>query len=54
MHDMSGWEVLSFVQHEPRLRAMRTVIVSGERASVPRRFGYMRKPFKIEALLEML
>jgi CheY-like chemotaxis protein len=54
MDDMSGWEVLSFVQHEPRLSAMRTVIVSGERATVPRRFGYLRKPFKIDALLEML
>ena len=54
MDDMSGWEVLSFVQTEPRLRTMRTVIVSGERATVPRRFGYMRKPFRIDALLEML
>ncbi len=54
MDDMTGWEVMSFVQHEPRLREMRTIIVSGEHATVPRRFGYMRKPFRLEALLEMI
>jgi len=54
MDDMSGWTVMSYVQCEPRLRDMKTVIVSGERANVPRRFGYMRKPFRIDALLEML
>jgi CheY-like chemotaxis protein len=54
MDDMSGWEVLSYVQREPRLCAMRTVIVSGERVTVPRRVGYLRKPFRIEALLEMI
>ena len=54
MDDMSGWTVMSYVQREPRLRDMKTVVVSGERATVPRRFGYMRKPFRIDALLEML
>src|SRR5262245_28478523 len=55
MDDMTGWEVMTLVQHEPRLQNMRTIIVSGERANnVPRRFGYMRKPFRLEALLEML
>ena len=54
MEDMSGWTVMSFVQNEPRLREMKTVIVSGERATVPRRFGYLRKPFRIDALLELL
>jgi CheY-like chemotaxis protein len=54
MDDMSGWAVMSYVQHEPRLRDMKTVVVSGERATVPRRFGYMRKPFRIDALLAML
>ena len=54
MDDMSGWTVMSYVQREPRLRDMKTIIVSGERATVPRRFGYMRKPFRIDALLEMI
>ena len=54
MDDMSGWEVMSFVQRSPRLKNMRTIVVSGERATVPKRFGYMRKPFRLEALIEML
>ena len=55
MDDMSGWEVLSHVQREPRLRDMKTIVVSGERSpQVPRKFGYMRKPFRLEALIEML
>ncbi len=55
MDDMTGWEVLSHVQREPRLRDMKTIVVSGERSpQVPRKFGYMRKPFRLEALIEML
>jgi CheY-like chemotaxis protein len=55
MDDMSGWEVLSYLQREPRLRDMKTIVVSGERSpQVPRKFGYMRKPFRLEALFEMI
>jgi len=55
MDGMSGWEVLSHVQREPRLRDMKTIVVSGERSpQVPRKFGYMRKPFRLDALLEMI
>jgi CheY-like chemotaxis protein len=55
MDDMSGWEVMSSVQRDPRLKDMRTIVVSGERSPrIPRKFGYMRKPFRLEALLEML
>jgi two-component system sensor histidine kinase/response regulator len=55
MDDMSGWEVMSFLQREPRLRDMKTIVVSGEQSPrVPRRFGYMRKPFRLEALFELL
>src|SRR3569832_1722783 len=32
MDDMSGWEVMSEVQRDPRLRDMKTVIVSGEQS----------------------
>jgi CheY-like chemotaxis protein len=54
MGSTSGWEVLSYVQRSPRLKDMRTIVVSGERATVPRRFGYLRKPFRLDALLELL
>ncbi len=55
MDDMTGWEVLSHIQRDPRLRDMKTVVVSGEQSpQLPRRFGYMRKPFRLEALFEML
>lgn len=55
MGDMSGWEVMSYLQKEPRLRTMKTIVVSGEQSpQVPKKFGYMRKPFRLEALLEML
>jgi CheY-like chemotaxis protein len=55
MDDMTGWEVLSHIQREPRLRNMKTIVVSGEQSpQIPRRFGFMRKPFRLEALLEMI
>jgi CheY-like chemotaxis protein len=55
MDDMSGWEVMSHVQRDPRLRDMKTIVVSGERSPrIPRKFGYMRKPFRLDALLEMI
>ena len=55
MDDMSGWEVMSYLQNEPRLRDMKTIVVSGEQSPrIPRKFGYMRKPFRLDALLEML
>jgi CheY-like chemotaxis protein len=55
MDDMSGWEVMSYLQREPRLRDMKTIVVSGEHSPrIPRKFGYMRKPFRLDALLAML
>jgi CheY-like chemotaxis protein len=55
MDDMSGWEVIGSLDREPRLRAMKTIIVTGEAASsVPRRFRYLRKPFRLEALVDLL
>ncbi len=55
MDDMSGWEVMSYLQREPRLRDMKTIIVTGEQAPrVPRRFGYLRKPFRLEVLYQLL
>ncbi|MEO6775894.1 MAG: response regulator [Kofleriaceae bacterium] len=55
MDDMSGWEVMTEVQRDPRLRDMKTVIVSGEQSPrIPRKFGYMKKPFRLDALFAML
>ncbi|MBV8760179.1 MAG: response regulator [Deltaproteobacteria bacterium] len=55
MDDMSGWEVMSEIDRNPRLRGMKTVIVSGEQSpKVPRRFYYMKKPFKLEQLFALL
>src|SRR3569623_1830404 len=54
MDDMNGWEVLSEVQRTPRLRAMKIVVVSGEQSpKVPRRFYYMKKPFRLEQLFAL-
>jgi CheY-like chemotaxis protein len=55
MDDMSGWEVMSEVQRNPRLRDMKIVVVSGEQSpKIPRRFHYMKKPFKLEQLFALL
>src|SRR3569623_3001772 len=55
MDDMSGWEVMSEVQRNPRLRDMKIVIVSGEQSpKIPRRFYYMKKPFRLEQLFALL
>jgi CheY-like chemotaxis protein len=50
MDDMNGWEVLSAI--EPR--RVPTVVVTGSSASVPKWVGHLRKPFRIDALLELL
>lgn len=55
MDDMSGWEVMSEVQRNRRLRDMKIVVVSGEQSpKIPRRFYYMKKPFKLDQLFELL
>jgi len=39
----------------PRLSVIGLVIVSGEQSpKIPRKFGYMKKPFRLEALFDML
>src|SRR3569623_2680902 len=44
MDDKSGWEVMSEVQRDPRLRDMKTVIVSGAQSPrIPRKIRYMQK-----------
>ena len=54
MDDMTGWEVLGALKSEPRFAQTQVVVVTGsmERVSPPTRV--LRKPFKIDALLEVL
>ena len=54
MDDMTGWEVLGALKNNPRFAKTQVVVVTGsaERVSPPTRV--LRKPFKIDALLEIL
>jgi CheY-like chemotaxis protein len=54
MDDMNGWEVLSMLRSHPRFGAFKVVVVSGSKGSVPKWAGYLRKPFRLDALLELL
>jgi CheY-like chemotaxis protein len=54
MDDMNGWEVITMVRSEPRLARTEIVVVTGSNAAVSPPTRVLRKPFKIEALLETL
>lgn len=54
MDDMNGWEVISMVRSEPRLAHVEVVVVTGSDAEVSPPTRVLRKPFKIEALLEVI
>lgn len=55
MDDMSGWEVLSMVRSNARLRGTRFVIASGlTRPALPRGVPFLQKPFTREQLLRAL
>ena len=54
MDDVTGWEVLSVLERHPRFGAFRVVVVSGAKATVPKWAGYLRKPFKVDALMTLL
>jgi CheY-like chemotaxis protein len=54
MDDMNGWEVISMLRSEPRLAGTEVVVVTGSDAAVAPPTRVLRKPFKIEALLEVL
>jgi CheY-like chemotaxis protein len=50
MDDMNGWEVLSAIKSQ----RIPTVVVTGSSASIPKWVAHLRKPFRIDALLELL
>ena len=54
MDDMNGWEVITMVRSEPRLANVEVVVVTGSDAAVAPPTRVLRKPFKLEALLEAL
>jgi CheY-like chemotaxis protein len=54
MDDMNGWEVLGALPDHPEFSSFRVVIVSGASTTVPKWADYLRKPFRIETLLELL
>jgi len=54
MDDMNGWEVLSELRSKPRLSKVKVVVVTGSDAKVAPPTRILRKPFKIEQLLELL
>jgi CheY-like chemotaxis protein len=54
MDDMNGWEVLTMLRRHPRFGSFKVVVVSGAKGVVPKWAGHLRKPFRIEALLELV
>jgi len=54
MDDMNGWEVLTMLRRHPRFDAFKVVVVSGAQGSVPKWAAQLRKPFRIDALLELV
>jgi CheY-like chemotaxis protein len=54
MDDINGWEVLSVLKRHPAFGSFRVIVVSGASGTVPKWAGHLRKPFRVEALLELL
>ncbi len=54
MDDMNGWEVLGAIRKNPRFAGVKVVVVTGSSAKVTAPVRVLRKPFKIDALIELL
>jgi CheY-like chemotaxis protein len=54
MDDMNGWEVLTMLRRHPSFGQFKVIVVSGAKGAVPKWVGHMRKPFRIDALLELV
>jgi CheY-like chemotaxis protein len=54
MDDMSGWEVLTAVKSDPRFAKTKVIVVTGSDAHVSPPTRVLRKPFKIQRLLDVL
>lgn len=54
MDDMNGWEVLTLLRKHPHFGSFKVVVVSGRQCPLPKWAGYLRKPFRIDALFDLL
>jgi len=54
MDDMNGFEVLGELQGNPRYKNVQVVVVTGSGKKLPPNLRVLRKPFKIDALIELL
>ena len=54
MEDVNGWEVLSMLKRHPAFGTFRVIVVTGTSGTVPKWAGHLRKPFRIDALLELV
>jgi CheY-like chemotaxis protein len=54
MDDMNGWEVLTMLRRHPSFDKFKVIVVTGAQGSVPKWVGHLRKPFRMEALLELV
>ena len=54
MDDMNGFEVLGELQSNPRYKNVQVVVVTGSGKKLPPHIRVLRKPFKIDALIELL
>lgn len=54
MDDMNGWEVLGSIRKNPRFAKTEIVVVTGFDGNVGAPVKVLRKPFKIDALMELL
>jgi CheY-like chemotaxis protein len=54
MDDMNGWEVLGSIRKNPRFAKTEIVVVTGWDGNVAAPVKVLRKPFKIDALMEVL
>lgn len=54
MDDVNGWEVMGALERHPMFGRFRVVVVSGASGRVPKWAGYLKKPFKVDALEALL
>lgn len=54
MADMNGFEVLTLLRSDPKYRGVQVVVVTGSGAKLPAHTKMLRKPFKIDALIDLL
>jgi CheY-like chemotaxis protein len=54
MEDVSGWEVLTALRQHPHFGSFKVAVVSGTQSPIPKWASYLRKPFRIDALLALL